>query len=302
MMASKLIKRGVMSIALLLMATYMILNYHKLTVLAAYWKEFKMGSTAPVASVKLAEETVFQQPLNTSDVFDSSGNRQINILPVPQEIFETIGGKLEATRLVIDQQDLPVSSVADKSALFAIAKDRKIYLVAKDTLKPMMTVIWNEQLRLKSIIRCLTPDLCNSLLISSRNWGPVEGPYSDSDFSTHRRGMPRGRWARLPNTFLNIQSKRQQKVWLQINLLAVHPDQKVSFRGAASKAQKLAIQSTALAAGGRSLTPAAYLVLLELRPGNNGLEINYSLGEKPASEDASSLAAYITAIGVDKGD
>jgi hypothetical protein len=302
MMTLRIVKWLVMATALLLMLAYLFLNYQKLLVLSTYWTRFDAGSTAPMARVKLAEEIIYQRHLNITDIFDATGNRQINIMTVPKHIFTAMGTELESSHLLIDGQELPLSSSSDKSALLAIAADRKVYLVADDTLKPMMTVIWNEQRRLKNIIQCMTPELCNTLLISSRNWGPLEGPFSDSDFSASRRGMPRGRWAYGPKTIFNIQSKKRQKVWLKVKLLAVHPDQKVSFQGAVSTTRKLDTQAIPLTAGGRSLKPLVHAVLLDLRPGNNGLDLSYSLWETSGSESINPVAAYITAMTVDKED
>ena len=302
MMTLRIVKWLVMATALLLMSAYLFLNYQKLLVLSTYWTRFDAGSTAPMARVILAEEIVYQHHLNITDLFDATGNHQINIMTVPKHIFTAMGTELESSHLLIDGQELPLSSSSNKSALLAIAADRKVYLVADDTLKPMMTVIWNEQRQLKNIIQCMTPELCNTLLISSRNWGPLEGPFSDSDFSASRRGMPRGRWAYGPKTIFNIQSKKRQKVWLKVKLLAVHPDQKVSFQGAVSTTRKLDTQAIPLTAGGRSLKPLVHAVLLDLRPGNNGLDLSYSLWETPGSESANPVAAYITAMTVDKED
>ncbi len=298
MMASKIIKWVVMVTALLLMSTYLFLNYQKLLVLSTYWSHFKTGSTAPVASIKRDEEIIYQHRLNITDLFDAAGSRQINIMPVPEDIFAKIGEQIKSTRLIIDEQEFPLSSSRNKSALLAIATDRKIYLVADDVLKPMMTVIWNEQRRFKNIIRCMAPDLCSTLLISSLDWGPLEGPFSDTEFSAARRAMPRGRWVLGPKTSLNIQSKIQQKVWLKISLLAVHPDQEVSFQGAILNTRRLDTQSAHLAAGDRLLTPSVYLVQTDLQAGSNGLDMHYSLWEMPVSEGAKTLAAYITAITV----
>jgi hypothetical protein len=302
MMSSGIVKWLVMAAALLLMSLYLFLNYQKLLVLSTYWSQFTSGSTAPLASVKLAEEIVYEHHLNITDIFDASGNRQINIMPVPRHIFIAIGKNRESSHLLIGGQELPLSSSSDKSALLAITTDRKIYLVANDTLKPMMTVIWNEQRRLKNIIQCMTPDLCKTLLISSRDWGQLEGAFSDSDFSANRKGMPRGRWTFGPKTVFNIQSKIRQKVWLKISLLAVHPDQKISFQGVVSMARKLDTPAPPLTAGGRSLTPLDHVVLLDLQPGNNGLEVSYSLWETTGSESSNPVAAYITAMTVDTED
>ncbi len=299
-MAPRFIKWLVMAVALLLLSIYLFLNYQKLLALSTYWSHFNAGSAAPVASVKLAEEIIYEHRLNITDIFDATGTRQINIMPVPRHIFATIGKQLDSTALLIGEQELSLSSSSNKSAFLAMATDRKVYLVANDALKPMMTVIWNEQRRLKNIIQCMTPGLCKTLLISSRNWGQLEGPFSNSDFSADRRGMPRGRWVYGPKTVFNIQSKIRQKVWLKISLLAVHPDQSVSFQGAVSTTRKLDTQATPFNAGGRSLTPLVHAVLLDLQPGSNELELSYSLWETPESQNATPVAAYITAMTVDK--
>jgi len=297
-MITKIIRPVVMTIALLLMATYMFLNSQKLVTLATQWEDFKAGSTAVVASVKLADETIYQHTLKTSDIFDATGKRQIVIMPVPKTMYTKITEQTEAARLVIGEQDVPLVSSADKSALLATTKERKIYLVANDALKPMMTVIWNERRQAGRFVRCMSRELCASLQVSSRDWGPLTGPFSESDFSVTRRGLPRGRWVRGPRTLLSIQSKTQQKVRMQINLLAVHPDQEISFRGAASRVQKVDTKSTSVSVGGRTLYRAAYVLELDLKAGGNGLEMNYSIWDKAATGGSNPLAAYLTAVGI----
>jgi len=290
----------VMAVALLLMAVYMFLNGQKLATLATQWEEFKTGSEAAVASIKLADETIYQHTLKASDILDATGKQQIMIMPVPKSIYEKIAKQAEATRLVIGEQDVPLAISADKSALLATTKGRKIYLLADDTLKPMMTVIWNEQQRARKFIRCMSRELCASLQVSSRDWGPLMGPFSESDFSVTRRGLPRGRWVRGPRTLLSIQSATQQKVRMKLSLLAVHSEQEISFRGAASRVQKVDTKSTSLDVGGRTLFLAAYVLELDLKPGANGLELNYSIWDKATTQESNPLAAYISAIGVSK--
>jgi len=301
-MVARILKWVVIGAALLLMAVFLLMNSQKVTALGTHWADIRSGPAAPVASVKLADEVIYRQRLKTSDIFDATGRHQVVIMPVPGDVFAKIGATPGAARLVIGQQDVSLSASPDNSALLAMTKDRKVYLVANDALKPMMTIIWNEQRRLKSLIQCTTPELCNSVSISSRDWGPVEGPYSGTDFSPDRRGMPRGRWVRGPKTLLGIQSKTRQKVSLQINLLAVHPDQKIRFRGAASQVRKVNAKSTPMTAGGRTLYLAVYVVSLDLQPGNNSLELNYSIWDKAGGEGANPLAAYITAIGLGRQD
>ena len=297
-MISKIMKWVVTVVALLLMAVYMFLNGQKLVTLATQWDDFKAGSTAAVASIKLADKTIYQHSLNASDIFDETGKRQVVIMPVPKTIYTEIAEQVEATRLVIGVEDASLSSSADKSALLATTKGRKIYLVADDTLKPMMTVIWNEQRRARKFIRCMSRELCVSLKISSRDWGPLQGPFSESDFSVTRRGLPRGRWVRGPRTLLSIQSGTQQKIRMQINLLAVHPDQEISFRGAVSRVQRVDTKSTFLSIAGRALYLATYVLELDLKTGGNGVELNYSIWDKATTRESNPLAAYVTAIGV----
>jgi hypothetical protein len=296
-MISKIIKPVVMTIALLLMATYMFLNSQKLATLSAQWADFKAGSLAVVASIKLADETVYQHALKTSDIFDATGKRQVVIMPVPKSIYTKIAEQAETARLIIGEQDVSLDDSADKTALLATTQERKIYLVANDALKPMMTVIWNEQRQARTIVRCVNREMCASLKVSSRDWGPVQGPFSESDFSVTRRGLPRGRWARGPRTLLSIQSRTEQKVRLQINLLAVHSDQEISFRGAASGVKKMDTESKPIIVAGRTLYLAAYVLELDLKAGGNGLEMNYSIWDKAATEGANPLAAFITTIG-----
>ncbi len=301
-MATNIIKWLVTAVALLLLSTYFFLNYQKLVVLRTYWSDFNAGSTTPVVRIKLDEEVVYEYSLNTTDILDPTGKYQINIIPVPGKLFEKIGDQFKSSRLLIDKREFPLSTSGDKSTLLAVTVDRKIYLVADDTLKPMMTVIWNEQRLLENIIQCMTPDLCKTLLIASPHWGPLEGPFSDSEFSADRRALPRGRWILGPETSLNIQSGKDQRVRMEISLLAIHPDQEIRFQGPVSKSWKMETQASTLTAGGRLLTPSVFLVQLDLQSGNNELVISYSLWDKPVGKNAKPLAAYLTGIKVAKDD
>ncbi len=283
-----------------MMAVFLLKNGPKATTLATHWSDIRSGSAAPVASVKLGDYTIYQQRLKTSGIFDATGTRQLVILPVPGDIFRKIEASATTARLSINQQDVPLSGSTGHSAFLAVTKDRKIYLVSDDSVKPMMTIIWNEQRQLNNFVQCKNRELCSSVRISSRDWGPVEGPYSDTDISADRRGAPRGRWVRGPKTLLNIQSRARQKVALQLNMLAVDQDQEITFRGGAYQVRKLDTKPAPVTVGGRTLYLAVYIVLLDLQPGNNSLELNYSVWDKPASKGANPLAAYITTIGLDR--
>jgi len=297
-MVRKLISSLAMVSAGLLLITYMILNGEKLTALSTQWTDYNSGTAAPIASLKLSEDIVYQYRLKTSDILDATGKYQINILPLPEDVFAKTLKAMKTSQLVIGKQATPLSGSTDESALLAMTNDRKIYLVADNMLKPMMTAIWNEQQRLNRFIYCANQELCQSLRISSPDFGPFEGPFSKSDFIVGRRGLPRGRWARGPVTRLDIQSSKKQEVWLQLNLLAVHRDQKISFRGAVSQAQQTDQPSETVMAAGKSLTSAVHIVLLNLEPGTNTLEISFSIWDKPGSSGKNPVGAYITAIGI----
>jgi len=301
-MRSRIIKSIVMVVCLLFIAVYLYLNSYKVSGLSNDWAGINAGQAAPGAQLMLADELVYQKRLKASDIFDASGVRQINFVHLPKDVFARVQEEIEDVRLVTEQQEAPLSRTANQSALFAETTDRRIYFLAEGELKYMMTVIWNERLRARKLTRCIDADLCNSLVITSNNWGPIRGPYSNSDVSPDRRGMPRGRWAVGPRTVLDIQSRKRQRVLMQLNLLSVYQDQELRWQGAATQVKKVNTDSKPLEAGGKTLHAGVYLVLLDLQPGVNNLAVHFSKWSEPVIEGGNPLAAYVTAIGLKEAD
>ena len=301
-MRSRPINPLVMGIALLLMVAYFFMNLHKLESLSDHWADISAGEVAPLIQLTLAGKPVYQQRLKDSEIFDTAGVRQIYFVHLPKDVFARAQEELKDASLVIDQQITAVTGTSNKSALLAVTADKRVYFLKEGELKYMLTVIWNERLRTDKFIRCVTRGLCDSIRITSRNWGPMQGPFSDSDISPGRRGMPKGRWVMGPTATFDIQSGKQQKVLVQINLLSEFQDQQLSLRGAASPLQKVNADSVSLEAGGRTLYPGVYVVPLNLQPGANRLEMAFSRWSEPGSERANPLAAYFTAIGLKQAD
>jgi len=249
--------------SVLLMAVYFFMNQHKLETLSGDWADISAGEVASGVQLMLAGRPVFQQRLKESEIFDKEGVRQIYFLHLPKGVFARTKAEIKVASLVIDQQDVALSSTSNKAALLAVTADKRVYLLEEGELKYMMTVIWNERLQAGSIIRCVTKGLCDSISITSNHWGPMQGPFLDSDIIPGRRGMPKGRWVMGPRATFDIQSAKQQKVLVQINLLSEFPDQELSLRGAAAPLQKANADSDPLDAGGRLLYPGVYVVHLQ---------------------------------------
>ena len=301
-MRSRLINPLVMGVALLLMAAYFFMNLHKLEILSDNWADIGTGEAALPIQLMLAGKPVHRQRLKESEIFDSAGVRQIYFVHLPKDVFVRMQEELKEASLVIDQENIAVTSTSNKSALLAVTADKRVYFLEEGELKYMMTVIWNERLRAGKFIHCVTRRLCDSIRITSQNWGPMRGPFLDSDISPGRRGMPKGRWVMGPTAAFNIQSGKQQKIWVKINLLSEFPDQQLSLRGAASPLQKVNEDSVTLEAGGRTLYPGIYVVPLNLQPGTNRLELAFSKWSEPGGKDANPLAVYFTAIGLKQAD
>ena len=301
-MRSQLLKLAVVGTSLLLMAVYFFMNQHKLETLSNDWADISAGEAAPGIQLILDGQPVFQQRLKDSEIFDKEGVRQIYFIHLPKRIFAQAKAKIEDASLVIDQQKIALSGTSNKAALLAVTADKRVYLLEEGELKYMLTVIWNERLRARTIVHCVTTDLCKSIGISSNDWGPMQGPFLDSDISPDRRSMPKGRWVKGPRASFDIQSGTQQKVLVQISLLSEFPDQELKLRGAATPLQKVNADSDPLEAGGRSLYPGVYLVLLNLQPGANRLDMAFSKWSEPGSKGANPLAAYFTAIGLKQAD
>jgi len=297
-MLSRLLKLAAIIAGAVLFGVYIYLNNNKIEILSRNWESLAEGKAALEVQLALSGEVVFQQRLKASEIFDAEGVRQIYFVHMPKDLFARTQAALESASLAIQQQKATVSETKNQSALLAVTEDKRIYLLEEGELKYMMTVIWNERLRAGTIVQCTTPRLCKSLNVDSGDWGPVQGPFLDTEYLPERRGLPKGRWAKGPETVLRIQSGSRQKVMMQINLLGVLVDQQLRFRGAATHVQKVDRDLPAVNAAGRELYPAIYLLQLDLQPGANYLEMSFSSWLEPSAENANPLAAYVVAIGM----
>jgi len=297
-MLSRLAKLLVPVLALLLLAFYFYMNYNKLVTVSQDIESIVESGAALDLRLELSGETVFQKRLKTSEIFDAAGVRKIYFVHLPKDVFARTKADMASASLEIQQQATGLTATQNASALLAVTEDKRVYLLDEDELKYMMTVIWNERLRAGTIVQCQTPGLCKSVNIGSNDWGPVQGPFLDTEYVAERRGLPKGRWAKGPASVLQIESASQQKVWMQINLLGVLADQELRFRGAATGVQKVKTDAPPVTAAGRELYPAIYLLQLDLKPGVNYLELSFSKWLDPAGPGANPLAAYLVAIGL----
>lgn len=282
--------------SLSLLAVYIYLNVGKLETAWSDWADIRSGQPAAKVALLLSGEPVFQGFVKTSDIYDATGNRQVNVIHLPADVYTRVQQDVEMASLDVQEKKVAVSSTPDRQALLALTEGRKIYLLKEGDLKYMMTAIWNERIRGKNIIQCEDLQICNSVRISSKHWGPVIGPYPVSEINPVLRALPRGRWARGPRTVLSIQSSVRQDLWMKINLLGVFEDQVLRFSGDATQVRKIETDAAPLNTGGRLLYPAGYEVLLKLNPGANYLEVSYSKYAEPVREGANPLAAYVSAI------
>lgn len=297
-MRSRLMQLALMIAALSLLAVYIYLNINKLENITRKWMNIVNGKPALELRLALSGDVVFQQRLKASAIFDADGIRQIYFVHLPNDLFARTRDGLESASLAIRQQKTAVTKTQDQSALLAVTEDKRVYLLEEGELKYMMTVIWNERLRAGTIVQCTTPRLCESLRVESGDWGPVQGPFLDTEYVPERRSLPKGRWVKGPETVLRIQSGSRQEVTMQISLLGVLADQHLRFRGAATRVQKVDRDMPPVTAAGRELYPAVYLLALDLQPGVNYLEMSFSNWLEPTAAGANPLAAYVVAIGM----
>lgn len=295
-MGTRIIRSIIMTVSLLLLATYCFLNFNKLETTLTDWANISSGDSATRIQLSLSGESVFQKRLKASEIFDTAGKRQIHFIHLPKGLFARTQAELETAKLEIYHEEVTLSSTNDESALLAVTKDKRIYLLKEGELKYMMTVIWNEQRRSGTIVQCATPLLCDSLSITSKYWSPVQGPFLESELNPEYRGLPKGRWLMGPKTVLTIQSRKQQTVWMQIKLLGEFEDQELSFRGTATRVQKFDTDPEPVNAGGKLLYPAIYMLALDLKPGSNHLEISFSEWSKPVTPNDNPVGAYVTVI------
>jgi len=292
-----IIKQVVVGLMVLILAVYFYTNGRKLTHFAEQWSQFQQGQAAPVAMVMLGNETVWKKPLLSTGFYDGSGSKQVHYITLDRALMQKLVNARDKVLVVVDSGK-PVRPDFQRDGGMARADmpQRRIYFSSADDFDALARAAWNENVQGWKIVRCVPAALCKTVTLSSEEWARVGGPYLDTDDESSRRGMPRGRWLWGPQTTINVHSKNNRRVVMQVNMLGLLPDQRIAFQGAASKVQRVKIKNERFAIAGKDYYPMSFIVYLDLKQGDNTLQIKYSSWTRPENEGAYPLAAYLTGV------
>jgi len=295
MSRSSLMKAVVMALMLVFMLVYFFLNSTKLTSLGEQWAQMRQGESAAVALITVHGRTVWQKRLLSSGAFDGTGRRQIHYLSIDASLLQ----QLESARgdFIVSVDGVAADRAAIQHGVSGLIRvdlpTTRLYFAARDNFRSLALAAWNENLAAHELVACLPPALCQTLTLSSRDWGRVEGPYLKTDIDSVRRGMPRGRWMAGPRTAINVNSQQDRSVAILIDLLGLLPDQRIAFQGAVSKVQRVRLKIESIAISQDVYYPQRYIVYMDLKSGDNALVIDYSKWRKPSRPGASALAGYL---------
>jgi|GEM_PF-2981241 len=295
MSRSNLIKPVVMGLMLVFMLVYFFLNSAKLTTLGEQWAQMRQGESAPVARITLGGRTVWQKRLLSTGFFDGSGTRQVHYLSIDGSLLQQLQAAQDGVKVSVG--GVVAESAAIHRGVSGLVRvdmpSTRLYFAAEDNFRSLALAAWNENVASHKLVMCLPAALCQTLKLSSRDWGRVEGPYLKTDINPLRRGMPRGRWMVGPRTAINVHSAQDQHVVMLVSLLGLLPDQQIAFRGAVAKVQQVKVKHESITVSGAVYYPKSFIVYMDLKTGDNALVIAYSKWKKPAQTGSSPLAAYL---------
>jgi len=292
------LKSGACLLMLLLLGSYFYLNHEKLYTLAAEWIVFFDGRSAPVAKISLDGEMVWEKPLISTGYFDASGKLQVRYITLKPDLMRQLT-KEDKGILVYFGDDDPVRPVFARhfEVFRADFPHHRIYFVPDDRIDNLAMLVLSETRGGQNIVECLPQSLCQSVNVSSREWGRVEGPYLRMDLSPTRRGLPRGRWLVAPSTSFTVHADRPQHIKMLLNIYALMPDQKITISGPSLRhLEQPEVSKDLMQIGMWDLYPRSYILDLNLQAGDNQIQLQYSKWPEPLSEGGVSLAAYLSAI------
>jgi len=285
-----------LAIMVSLLSTYFYLNAYKIDLTSVDYQNYIHGDKAPVIELILEDEILLRQRLRSSDVFDASGEHQLSFVQVDSAQYQEIKENSRQIKLHINGENIPYVMGEQGKALKIIWSNRKLALVKKGDLRTIAANVWRDNVSKKNIVECFGKELCQSIQVSGKGWGVLEGPYLRSEENKLRRGMPRGRWLFGPVSKIAINSKIETEVIMAINILALNPGLELSLKGPILAAKTSPADPYTTPYGGLQLYPQAKLIKVALKPGANNIFLGFSKWHQPSAGERRPLAAYLTTL------
>ncbi len=256
------------------------------------------GSPSSSWALALDKQVLISRRLPPTGIFDGAGQHQINIEPIPADLYERIRGARERVTQVYDDKAQTSRLLARKNFLVTQIADRRVYLVREDDARTIAAIVWNERRLIRDVIRCQNTSLCPKLrLLFGPGFDALSGPYLKSEINPGRRGMPRGRWLAGPVSELIILAKEERDILLQMKLLQIHPKQILSINGHPLR-QATGKQQQSLVLGGKRFYPARYQWPVHLKTGRNIIKLRSSRWLAQKQGRSSGLSSYLLTLAI----
>jgi len=281
---------------LLPLAAYFIVNDFKIDEAVRQFQAVQSGEAASKASIFIDDELVISKRFAASEIFDAKSQRQVVMLAVTAKQFEKLSINKNRVSVRVAENSTSVQVLSGGKLLVAELPVVRLFIVRDGDKGTLAGFYWQQQKSKKNIVECVGDKLCNAIRISSRDWTNVEGPYLDTDLNVNKSGLPRGRWVFGPKTVIKIEALRAAKVAVLVTMLGAVADQTISFSGAVTGVRTSVKNTAAVDLGDKRFYPKKNIVELQLQRGVNELVIEYSTWRKSTGNEATGLAAFITAV------
>ncbi len=257
------------------------------------------GKPSSTWALALDKQVLISRRLPPTGIFDGAGLHQINIEPIPKHLYQRIREARDRVTQVYDDKAQTSRLIARENFLVTQIADRRVYLVRQEDARTIASIVWNERRRIRDVVRCQDPALCKDLrIVFEQGWGPLSGPYLNSDINPGRRGMPRGRWASAPASQITILAREDNDVVLHLKMLRIAPDQAIRINGRPLQPTGKTAKR-ALALGGKIFYPAVYTLPIHLQKGRNQLRLESSQWISRQRGAKGGLSSYLLAMAVD---
>ena len=292
------LKQTVCGMMVLLSGIYLYLNQAKLDVFVSQYYGIVLGAAAPTAQIKFDGKTVWEKPLLSTGFFDASGKLQVHYITLKAALMQQLMQQDKDIKVYFgDDSPVKPQFANQLQVVRADFPHHRIYFTSAGRIDGLATVVLSETRGGQHIVECLPQSLCQSVNVSSQEWGRVEGPYLRTDVSPTRMGLPRGRWLVAPGTSFTVHADSPRHIAMLINLYALMPDQQITVSGPAIRHIKQPeVAKNLMKIGMWDLYPRSYILDMDLQAGDNQIRLEYSRWPEPLSEGGILLAAYLSAI------
>lgn len=287
---------AVISVQLILLGSFVYLNYAKIGYAVSQYRALSMGEPPPDVEIVLEGNTVIHRRLPSTGLFDATGAYQIDFLMLPGEKYDLLKTDAGKVQLRVDNQYAVYQINVYNKTIHLSFGDRKLILLRGNDMESLARTLQAENKYRRDAISCSGKALCKQIRISVAGLAGLGGPYLKSEENNLFRGLPKGRWGLGPAIKLKITSNITSTITIILDMLSPFKDQQISLEGPASEITDLDTRRYDAPYGAPVFYPLSKKVRTTLQPGDNEIVIRFSRWRHPGPQNRLPLAAYITGI------